>query len=103
VWQRTDATFVRRHSFLAANRHFAIFGIVTEFLMNAPSKQNSISNPSTAQNNNQKPVLSRKSMDKADTKPMAQRYTLHVWPRDPIDAPLTAIPANGATSTPVAK
>ena len=71
--------------------------------MNKPSEQNSTSNTLTAQNNNQKTALSSKAVDKPDAKPMAHRYTLHVRPRDPIDAPLTAIPASGVGSTPVAK
>jgi hypothetical protein len=71
--------------------------------MNKPSEQNSISNTSTAQNKGQKAALGSKTADKPDAKPMAQRHTLHVRPRDLIDAPLTAIPANGTTSTPVAK
>jgi hypothetical protein len=71
--------------------------------MNKPSEQNSISTTSTAQNNNQKTVLSNKAVANPDAKPMTQRYTLHLRPRDPIDAPLTAILANGATSAAVAK
>ena len=69
--------------------------------MNKPSEQNSISETTPSQDNNQKTVLNSNAVDKPEAKP--KRHTLHVRPRDPIDAPLTTIPASGVAGTPVVK
>jgi hypothetical protein len=88
---------------LLASRHFAVCGTNTEPFVNKPSEQNSTSVTPTTHNHGKKPVFSSKAASKDDPKPTAQRYTLHVRPRNAINEALTPIPADNPVNTPITK
>ncbi len=71
--------------------------------MNKPSEHNSTSVTPTTHNYSQKTVFSSKAASKDDPKPTAQRYTLHVRPRNAINEPLTPTPTDNSVNTPIAR